>query len=134
MSYAVAQRIHADLYTHFKWTDDKDTFGVPEYWSRPTERGGFYYGDCDDFAMEMNQRLSNVLPIAARRFGVCRVNKEARAYDHCVLLLLIEGKLYVSECNSPAIMRPSQLDYDLWYWSPPGHSLTDPWEKVEGLR
>lgn len=128
----LANRIHKDLFSRFVWTSDQKVFGVGEFWDLPVLDGHTYRGDCDDFAMEMDRRLKEAgVALQDRRFGVCSMSGDA--LDHCVLILLTEKGIYVSECNTSTIVPISALPYTKWYWSSSTGNIKADWELIPGL-
>jgi len=120
------KRAHRALFDEFDWKSDPEVFQVPEKWSRPKRRGNRLIGDCDDFAMEMDYRTSNLVPLSGRRFCIARVNRSNETYDHCMLAFIIDDDIWISDCRRALLTPRSSLPYDLWAWNK--GALNSKWE------
>lgn len=111
------KRAHRALFDDFVWVSDMDNFKVPEKWTRPRRVGSKLKGDCDDFAMEMDHRTSNLIPLSNRRFCIARVQKHHEAQDHCMLAFIFGDEIWISDCRHPTLMLRDRLNYDMWAWN-----------------
>lgn len=124
-----ADAIHRDLYRNFTWREDIRTFKAEEFWDRPREQSGSLFGDCDDFAIEMDYRLKQSgFALEDRRLAACSISKIQ--IDHCALVLETPKGWMVSECNSPTLKKLNDLPYTMWYLAPRDGKITKDWEKL----
>lgn len=113
-----ANAIHADLYRHFLWQSDEKLFGKGEQWDRLIMApSGKYVGDCDSFACEVDYRIAHVIPLTDRHFAVCKMERGKGLYDHCALAIVDGDDIWISECNSPELVKREHLPYTNWYWA-----------------
>lgn len=109
---------HKALARKFIWQSDPETWSKPEYWDRPLPSpDGKLRGDCDDWAIEMDYRIREVIDRPHRKLAALKTQKGLKAQDHLVLCVLDGSKIWVSDCNQRTLVQKFQLPYHDWIWA-----------------
>lgn len=89
------------------WVDDRSNYGINDYWASPLEflsRGG----DCEDFAFAKYVSLRRLgHPVELMRLLV--LNDLNAGQPHAVLLVELDGEVWVLDNLAPAIVRASNI-------------------------
>lgn len=97
-----------------RWVDDRQNYGVPDYWATPDEffvRGG----DCEDFAVAKRDALRR-LGFADAQMRIMVLSDLKLRQPHAVLLVLVDSHLWVLDNNLRAIVPASAIrHYDPIY-------------------
>ena len=99
----LVQSVHTDVYSRFDYVEDAQGLIKIDKWGPCKIVGDRLQGDCDNFAIEVANRLRDAgVPDDAMALGECSL-KGGRNPDHMYLIIATDEGLMVSECNSTQV-------------------------------
>ena len=94
-------RVHRYV-NRFRYLEDQDVWGVPDYWAVPEQLFG-RGGDCEDYALTEYISL-RALGFPASRLRLVLVHDEFKDVDHAVLMVASEKGTVVLDNNHVRVM------------------------------
>lgn len=120
--YTQLSDIHQRVLAGFKYTDDKDQFGMDEHWHLPEDVDNVT-GDCDDFAIACRSLVRDL--DCATRLAICMT--ETGEWH-----LVCTANEYVLDNRQRRVYSREELEYKGYkFHYVSGLEAHDPWEKLQ---
>jgi len=101
-------RVNRQVNRAIIFESDQAQYGVPEFWTEPSE-AGTRYGDCEDYVLEKRHALI-ALGFAPSSLSIATVTT-SWGQSHALLLVAIDDEEYVLDSLTPWIVRVRDAPY-----------------------
>lgn len=111
VSQALLAEVNSWTNARIRYVEDRDLYGVPDYWAPASKTLQRRAGDCEDIAIAKMQLLA-ALGLNRSDMYLTVVRDLARNADHAVLIVKLEGRHFLLDNSTDTLLDAAQAhDY-----------------------